>query len=113
MSSRNPVCYSDVGILQADAQRVGRWRVAPTPPTHLGRLCDGLVGRGYLPHIFLLRQVRHRCDVGDLVDGAPHRLDSSLGRNRTIDSLEVSPGSGWGGVCRDSGDGGVSLRDLV
>ena len=84
MSSRNLVCYSDVGILQADAQRVGRWRAALTPPTHLGRLCDGLVGRGHLPHIFLLRQ-RHRRDVGDLAHGTLHRLDRRRGCDRTID----------------------------
>ena len=105
------VCGGDVGFLQADAQRVDRWQGAPTPPTNLGLLLYELVGRGHLPHIFLLRQ-RHRCDVEGLVDGALHRLDPRRGRDRTID-LEVSPGSGWGGVCRDSGDGGVSLRDLV
>ena len=77
-------------------------RAAPTPPTHLGRLLDGLVGRGYLPHIFLLRQrdglvgrghlphifllrQRHRRDVGDLAHGTLHRLDRRRGCDRTID----------------------------
>ena len=60
-------------------------RTAPTPPTHLGRLLDGLVGSGHLLHIFLLRQCYRRDVIGGLAHGALLGLDRRLGRNRAID----------------------------
>ena len=75
---------------------MNEWRrTAPTPPTHLGRLLDGLVGSGHLPHIFLLRQRWRRDVVGGLAHGALLGLDRRFGRSRTIDlHVEVR----WSGV---------------
>ena len=86
-----------------------RRRTAPTPPTHLGRLLDGLVGSGHLLYMFLLRQCYRRDVIGGLAHGALLGLDRRLGRDLAID---LHRRWGRGGVALVCGDGGVrSNRD--